>query len=69
MGPLPVAGTDRAALVLLACCGAHLAGVRTYLSQHDDGLVAPIDALPSILGQLGQDGGVFVPQTGAAATA
>lgn len=42
-------------LLVLTCCDAHLAAVRAYQSQWEDGFSAPIDALPLILEDLGEE--------------
>lgn len=51
---LPAQGLEPVLLVL-TCCGEHLAAVRRFQAQYEDALVAPIDALPLVLDDLGSD--------------
>jgi len=51
-------------LLVLTCCGAHLPAVKAFQGQWEDGLVAPIDALPLVLDDLGQDAYVAASAAG-----
>lgn len=42
-------------LLVLTCCDAHLGAVKRFQTGWEDAIVAPIDALPVVLDDLGAD--------------